>query len=195
MRRFMALLPTLLLLGACGGKPARPGGDPRPRVEGTWRVVMTSRSGREAPGRATWNLTPSCRYGACDFSLRRPSGKPRTLRFDKIIGDYTGAWSAFTSCENLATGEVIAKQAYKVENKVTLQVTAKVMYRGRAYATEMAGERFSRPLLQPGLEGQCEQEFPATFDLRVVRADPPPGTPRRVATAGATRPGSRSEGE
>jgi hypothetical protein len=155
---------------------------------------MTSRSGREAPGRATWNLAPSCRYGACDFSLSRPSGKPRTVRFDKVVGDYTGGWSAFTSCQNLATGELIAKQAYKVQNKLILQVTASVRYRGRAYATEMAGEQFSRPLLQPGLEGECQEEVPATFDLRVVRADPPPGTARRVAPAGAPY-GTPSRGE
>jgi hypothetical protein len=181
MRRFVALLPTVLLVGACGQKPARPPGDPRPRVEGTWRVVMASRSGREAPGRATWTLTPSCRYGACDLSLQRGSRRPRTLRFDRVIGDYSGAWAAFTSCENLATGEVIAKKAYKVQSKVTLRVTTSVTYRGRAYATEMSGEQFSRPLLQPGFEGQCQEEFPATLDLRVVRADPPSGTPRRVA--------------
>jgi hypothetical protein len=106
------------------------------------------------------------------------------LRFDKVVGDYTGGWSAFTSCQNLATGELIAKKAYKVQNKLNLQVTADVRYRGRSYATEMAGEQFSRPLLQPGLEGECQQEIPATFDLRVVRANPPPGTPRRVAVPG-----------
>jgi hypothetical protein len=190
MRRLVALLATVLLVGGCGGEPARTPGDPRPRVEGTWRVLMTSRSGREAPGRATWNVRPACRYGACDFSVQRGSGKPRTLRFDKVIGDYTGAWSAYTSCENLATGELIAKKAYKVENKLTLQVTANVRYRGRAYATEMSGAQFSRPLLQAGLEGECQEEFPATFDLRVVRANPPPGTPRRVAPASGAVPGN-----
>jgi hypothetical protein len=195
MRRLVTLLPTVLLVAGCGGEPERPRGDPRPRVEGKWRVVMSSRSGREAPSRATWNLKPSCRYGACDFSLRRASGKPRTVRFDKVVGDYTGGWSAFTSCENLATGELIAKKAYKVQNKLNLQVTADVRYRGRAYATEMTGEQFSRPLLQPGLEGECQQELPATFDLRVVRADPPPGTRRRIAVPGGGPPGEAPGGE
>ena len=145
---------------------------------------MTSRSGREAPSRATWYLTPSCRYGACDVTLRRGSAKARVLRFDKVVGDYTGGWSTYTNCKNLATGELIAKQAYKVQTKVTLEVTASVSYRGRAYATEMAGQQFSRPLLQPGFEGQCQEEVPATFDVRVVRAHHPPGTPRPVAPAG-----------
>jgi hypothetical protein len=188
MRRFLTLLPIVLLLGACGGNSTRHAGDPRPRVEGTWRMVMTSRSGREAPGRATWYLTPSCRYGACDVSLRRGSAKPRMLRFDKVVGDYTGSWSTFTNCQNLATGEVIAKKAYKVQTKVTLQVTASVTYRGRSYATEMAGQQFARPLLQPGFEGECQDEVPATFDLRVVRGHHPPGTPRRVAPAGGAPP-------
>jgi hypothetical protein len=190
MRRFVILLPTALLLGACGGEPARHPGDPRPRVEGTWRMVMTSRSGTEAPGRATWYLTPSCRYGACDLTLRRGSSKPRILRFDKVIGDYTGGWSTFTNCQNLATGELIAKQAYKVQTKLNLEVTASVRYRGRAYATAMTGQQFSRPLLQQGLEGECQQEVPATFDLRVVRAHPPRGTPRPVAPAGGAPPRS-----
>ena len=184
MHRFIILLPILLLLGSCGGKSTRQPGDPRPRVEGTWRMVMTSRSGREAPGRATWYFTPSCRYGACDLTVRRGSTKPRVLRFDKVVGDYTGGWSTFTNCQNLATGELIAKQAYKVQTKLTLQVTASVRYHDRAYATEMAGQQFSRPLLQPGFEGQCQQEAPATFDLRVVRAHRQPGTPRPVAPGG-----------
>jgi hypothetical protein len=188
MRRFLPLLPIVLLLGACGGSSNRHPGDPRPRVEGTWRMVMTSRSGREAPGRATWYLTPSCRYGACDVSLRRGATKPRMLRFDEVVGDYTGGWTTYTNCQNLATGELIAKKAYKVQTKVTLQVTARVTYRGRAYATEMAGEQFSRPLLQPGFEGECQDEVPATFDLRVVRAHHPPGTPRPVAPAGGAAP-------
>ena len=193
--RLAILLAVVLLVGACGDESEGPTGDPRPRVEGRWRVVMTSRSGREAPGRATWNLTPACRYGACDFSFRGPSGKTRKLRFDKIIGDYTGGWAVYTSCENLATGEVIAKKAYKVKHKVALQVATSVRYEGRAYATEMTGEEFAQPLLQPAYEGQCQEESPATFDLRVVRADPPPGTRRRVTPAGGAPSGNPDGGE
>lgn len=184
MRRLVTLLPTVLLLGACGGNSARHPGDPRPRVEGTWRMVMTSRSGREAPARATWSLTPSCRYGACDLTLRRGAAKPRVMRFDRVIGDYVGGWSTFTNCQNLATGELIGKKAYKVQIKLDLQVTASVTYQDRAYATEMTGQQFSRPLLQPGFEGQCQEEVPATFDLRLVRAHRPPGTPTAVRPAG-----------
>jgi hypothetical protein len=180
----MVILPVVSLVGGCGEDRAGPVGDPRPRVEGTWRVVMTSRSGREAPGRATWTTTPTCRYGACDFTFRRSSGKPRRLRLDKVIGDYTGAWSAFTSCTNLATGEVIAARGYKVDHKVTLRVTRHVRHQGRTYASELVGEQFSRPIIRPEFEGPCREEFPATFDLRMVRSDPPPGTPTRVAPAG-----------
>jgi hypothetical protein len=117
------------------------------------------------------------------------------LRFDKVVGDYTGGWSTFTNCKNLATGELIAKQAYKVQTKVSLQVTASVKYHDRAYATEMTGQQFSRPLLQPGFEGECQQEVPATFDLRVVRAHPPPGTPKPVAPTGGAAPRSAAPPE
>ena len=119
--------------------PAKPKGDPHPRVEGRWRVVYTPRDPDAEPGRTTWSITPTCEAGACSFRAKSTHVAYR-FRFDAAIGDYTARTKYTQDCFNLTTDEVLVKDAYKARSQITVEVIDAVKTdEGVAYATEMSG--------------------------------------------------------
>lgn len=166
----------------CGGDDApaakpKPKGDPRPRVEGEWRVVYTPQDTSQPEDRATWTATPSCKYGACGFRVESNKGIKLRLRFDDAIGDYTDRNRSFGPCVNAETNETVIEDAYAYLDQVTLTTSSGVKNSRGAFAIEMTGTRVQRGELRPEhLNSDCDPEDEGQrIDMQLVRVDPPRG--------------------
>lgn len=154
--------------------------DPRPRVEGTWRVVFTPRDPESDPDRVNWTITPRCAEGACGGRIQSSTGRRFKLTFDEAIGDYGTTGRSTSDCVNLATNELIFKNAYRNRTIGTLTVTQSVKAEHGEFATEMFGEWRTRSTMKPAAEGTCNAADLLVDDVRAVRKDAPEGEPGSV---------------
>jgi hypothetical protein len=161
-------------------------GDPRPRVEGRWRVLFTPTDQESNPERVVWRTSPRCPFGACSFRVKSSSGSKRRFRFDKAIGDYFFYKTASTDCGYEVGHKVTAKGAYQTRLSDTLRVTDSIdTPDGTLYAARMKGKEVQRSLLRPSQPPQCQQTTIYRGHIDAVRIDPPKGKPGSTAQ-GAT---------
>lgn len=156
--------------------------DQGPRVEGLWRSVVTTTEGDVASGRRYWHISPRCESGVCGFTVKvtrtkNSSGPFGRLRFshDETIGDYTATVTGWAPCEDEGAGVTIAERAYRLRQSVSLRPVEAVTSPDGTFATELVGTSQERETLRPSLRDQCAAGRTNRYDIRVVRADPPPG--------------------
>ncbi len=177
-----AAVALAVLIAGCGSDDApaakpKPKGDPRPRVEGEWRVLYTSQDASQLDDRATWTVTPKCKFGACGFRVKSNKGIKLRMRFDKVVGDYTDRTRTTYPCGNEETGETFIEDAYVMIDQVTLEPSVGIKNGRGTFATEMTGTRETQSHLRPehadsGCDGEEDWE---RADLRLIRTDPPRG--------------------
>jgi hypothetical protein len=185
--RAVVVLAALGLLAGCSGDEKDQGGvartetaakpkvDPRPRVEGRWRIVYTPLSG-EQEQRATWIVSPDCPEGPCGFRIKSDQGARHRFVYDEAIKDWTGRDRQRNPCVT-SSGDVLVKDAYRVQSQITLTPMKAV----KTFVTELFGERRDRVSLTPKAESaECDPAPPTQDSIRAVRADPPPGKPKTV---------------
>jgi hypothetical protein len=206
----VATLAAGFVVGACGesggsvddSPPPKPKqkGDPRPRVEGSWRALYSPLDSEQAPDRTTWKIAPLCKYGACGFKAKSSGGSAFRYRFDKAIGDYRSVFKWEDDCGNAATREVVHENAYIHRAHATLEPVVAVETAGGQFATELVGTRITQSNLKPKFYEYCENGSTVQESMRLVRVDPPrgqqvsvqPGSAPPVSSAGDADPGDES---
>ncbi len=158
--------------------------DTRPRVEGNWRLVITSLGKNSSEDRYTWDITPECATGPCSFRVSSKTGNKFGYKFDTALGDYLREYKYVDDCSSYDTGAVIVKNAYKFAVKSQLRVTNSVLADedGADYATEMMGTETEDPTLTPeAVAAQCSTKA-NDYSLLAIRIDKPVGEPGSAAT-------------
>jgi hypothetical protein len=193
----ISALCALLVFAGCGGSSddsAADKGDPRPRVEGLWRVVFTYDKTQFYPEeRYTWDTLPQCPAGACTFKVKsrptsnkfqysfesRTSGKKLQYNFDVGVGDYRFKYHTNDDCVADATEEVLVADGYSTDYVDTLKVIESVVSDEDdvAYATKMTGRETATATVTPdaAAAGCGLGDFGAA--ILAVRTDLPPGKP------------------
>ncbi len=160
--------------GASTDSASKP--DPRPRIEGKWRVTYTPRDGDQGPERVAWTVAPACPQGACAILIRSSNGNRFRLAFDVATGVYGANKVYRRDCTNPAVGKVAARKAYRNRVISSYGIAKSVSSAEGLVATEIFGVRRTPTTLKPSANGKCEPDLAVNVEsVRGVRVGAPAG--------------------